>query len=83
MLELVREDRTLDTTGPAMSMSAGCYHALSRRFALHAQVRLEAINWRLTLEHWERPDGGSTTTETWIEDSGFARTASLGAVFRF
>lgn len=79
-LEAVDGDLRLDTAGPAMTFGGGALLRLSDRFGLHAQARLEAVNWRMTLATWERPDGGTTTTETWVEDSGVAGAASLGLV---
>jgi len=78
VLEAVEGNLRLDTSGPAMVFGGGAFLRLGGRFSLHAQARLEAVNWRMTVVTWDRPDGGSSTTETWVEDSGVAGALSLG-----
>ena len=76
-LEAVESDLKLDTAGPAMAFGGGLFLRLNSRLSAHAQLRLEAVNWRMTVATWERP-AGSSTTETWVEDSGVAGAWSLG-----
>lgn len=78
VLEAVEGDLRLDTGGPAMTFGAGAFLRLGGRFSAHAQARFEAVNWRMTVATWDRPDGGTTTTETWVEDAGVAGALSLG-----
>ncbi len=66
------------TDGPGVVFGAGFYYFLGRHFALDFSLRGEWINWETASAELVLPGGHRVTTETPVEESGFAGKFTLG-----
>jgi hypothetical protein len=71
-VESSKDQFRFQTDGPGVTFGFGLYYFLGRDFAFNLGLRGEWINWETKTAEWILPDGSSVSTETPVEESGFA-----------
>jgi hypothetical protein len=78
-LESEKEAFHYKTDGPGMVFGGGFYYFLGRNFAFNFSLRGEWVNWDKVTAELVLPDGSRVSTQTPIEESGFAGKFTAGA----
>ena len=78
-----REHWLFESEGAAVAFGAGCHLRVNRHLGLHAQARVESINWQTNRTTEQLAGGGTSTVETPVADSGAMIKLGLGATVWF